>query len=125
MDKYEIENEMAELIETASGTWPGTIELSMSDWIAEVLVENGYRLDPYPNGKSKDELIARIETVEAERNKTRNLLMVEHEKTMRYEWRLYAGNPDAPQAPIAGWHERLNPSCPVCTFLAETITVKP
>lgn len=37
--------------------------------IAEVLWDAGYRLDPYPNGKSKDELIARIEEVEAERDR--------------------------------------------------------
>jgi len=34
----------------------------------------GYRLDPYPNGKSKGELIARIEELEAERDRARNLL---------------------------------------------------
>jgi hypothetical protein len=34
----------------------------------------GYRLDPYPNGKSKGELIKRIEELESERDRARNLL---------------------------------------------------
>jgi hypothetical protein len=42
--------------------------------IAKKLHAAGYRLDPYPNGKSKDELIKRIEMVEAERDRARNLL---------------------------------------------------
>jgi len=34
--------------------------------IAEVLWGTGYRLDPYPNGKSKGELLAIIDAKEAE-----------------------------------------------------------
>lgn len=42
--------------------------------IALQLFRAGYRLDPYPNGKSKPELIARIEALEAERDRARELL---------------------------------------------------
>lgn len=38
------------------------------------IYDAGYRLDPYPNGKTKDELIKRIEELEAERDKARVLL---------------------------------------------------
>lgn len=81
------------------------------------LTNAGYRLDPYPNGKSKDELIARIETVEAERDKTRYLLRREHDFT------ICKGNLPL----LAGYrkrHEELDPDCPTCAFLAETSTVK-
>lgn len=42
--------------------------------IAKRLHDAGYRLDPYPNGKSKVELLAIIETKEAELARARNLL---------------------------------------------------
>lgn len=73
----------------------------------------GYRLDPYPNGKSKAELIARIEALEAERDKTRNLFRKEHEKWVRESFSISMEK-----------HYELDPHCPVCNFLAETSTVK-
>jgi len=48
--------------------------------IATSLVNAGYRLDPYPNGKSKDELIKRIEELEAERDRARLLLHSVHSR---------------------------------------------
>ena len=44
------------------------------DGIARALWEANYRLDPYPNGKSKPELIARIEALEAELDKGKSLM---------------------------------------------------
>jgi hypothetical protein len=92
---------------------------------AEKLWAAGYRLDPYPNGKSKGELIARIETVEAERDKTRNLLTdLLAESNKRHE----KDNEDASYH--GSRHDAT--SCLVCirnakaeTFLAETSSVKP
>jgi len=48
--------------------------LNAAEEIGKILHEAGYRLDPYPNGKSKDELIKRIEELEAERDRARLLL---------------------------------------------------
>jgi len=45
-----------------------------ASFITDSLFEAGYRLDPYPNGKSKGELVKRIEELEAERDRARNLL---------------------------------------------------
>jgi len=81
----------------------------------------GYRLDPYPNGTSKDELIARIETVEAERDKTRNLLRKEHEWYVKEAVATENGTMEEAME----WHRRRKPTCSVCAFLAETSTVKP
>lgn len=81
--------------------------------IALQLFKAGYRLDPYPNGKSKPELIARIEAVEAERDKTRNLLRAEHEKWVAECFGIKMEK-----------HYELDSDCPVCTFLAETSSVK-
>lgn len=47
--------------------------------IAASLWEQGYRLDPYPNGKSKDELLQIIEAREAELARARELLYVAKE----------------------------------------------
>jgi len=47
---------------------------SRSKGIALRLYNAGYRLDPYPNGKSKGELLAIIEAKEAELARARNLL---------------------------------------------------
>jgi hypothetical protein len=87
----------------------------------DVLWSSGYRLDPYPNGTSKDELIARIETVEAERDKTRNLLRKEHEWYVKEAVATENGTMEEAME----WHRRRKPTCSVCAFLAETSTVKP
>jgi hypothetical protein len=42
--------------------------------IRDALVKAGYRLDPYPNGKSKPELIAIIEAKQAELDRARVFL---------------------------------------------------
>jgi len=79
--------------------------------IAKAVFEAGYRLDPYPNGKSKDELIKRIEELEAERDRARNLLRGLHDSTLKADpW-------------LRGKHDMVG--CPVCTFLDETNTVIP
>ncbi len=96
--------------------------------IATALVNAGYRLDPYPNGKSKDELIARIETVEAERDKTRNLLRDEHYKEITAHGphgTLIGGRSHLPSDLWDRHTNPMGPRCPVCTFLAETSSVKP
>lgn len=41
--------------------------------VAKALYASGYRYDPYPNGKTKGQLIARIEELDAERDKTRGI----------------------------------------------------
>ena len=83
----------------------------------DVLWSSGYRLDPYPNGKSKGELIKRIESVETERDKTRNLLRTEHDKAI-------CNNKMALLPSYRSIHEENEPNCPVCAFLSETSTVK-
>lgn len=89
------------------------IQDSLCGYLAKRLEGAGYRLDPYPNGKSKPELIARIKAVEAERDKTRNLLRNEHGKVVAGQGQSWA------------IHLLSDPDCPVCTFLAETSSVKP
>jgi hypothetical protein len=42
--------------------------------LAKHLYDKGYRLDPYPNGKSKDELLAIIDAKEEKLARARNLL---------------------------------------------------
>lgn len=78
--------------------------------VADRLIDAGYRLDPYPNGKSKGELIARIEELEGELARARNLLREEHNVTC----------PDHRHNPLA-----LNTGCDVCALMLETSTVKP
>lgn len=90
------------------------------DGIARAVWAAGYRLDPYPNGKSKPELIARIEAVEAERDKTRNLLRAEHDKVMKATY----ANSRMEDDTYEKWTSCHAASCPVCTFLAETSSVK-
>lgn len=90
----------------------------LEGYISKAVFDAGYRLDPYPNGKSKPELIARIEAVEAERDKTRNLLREEHTKLQVRG--MLIRTEDALTR-----HKKFSPDCPVCTFLAETSSVKP
>lgn len=87
--------------------------------IGQSLYTMGYRLDPYLNGKSKVELISRIESLEAERDKTRNLLRAEHDKSI-----LLCFPGLGPEEKRKN-HSKLFQDCPVCTFFAETSTVKP
>jgi hypothetical protein len=47
---------------------------TINTFIALKLEENGYRLDHYPNGKSKGELLEIIDAKEAELARARNLL---------------------------------------------------
>jgi len=73
------------------------------------ILDAGYRLDPYPNGKSKGELIARVVELEGQLLGTRELLRQEHSRHFRGIWLKHMAN---------------DPDCNVCTFLAETSTVK-
>lgn len=86
--------------------------------IAQYLFEAGYRLDPYPNGKSKDELIKRIEAVEAERDRTRWHLEMAHDEIIQTEYR------GIPMIRKRELHWGDNPSCPFCKFLTDTSTAK-
>ncbi len=102
---------LTNVIEKATMTFRGNMNHEQEAHTLETFVSlrvyaAGYRLDPYPNGKSKDELIARIEAVEAERDKTRNLLMEEHYRKTSHGVTADDG-------------------CRVCIFLADTFTVKP
>lgn len=81
---------------------------------AEAVWAAGYRIDPYPNGKTKDELIARIEVVEAERDRARNLLREEHAKYIK---EVFSVTMDR--------HRDVRVDCPVCAFLTGTPLVKP
>jgi hypothetical protein len=81
----------------------------------------GYRLDYYPNGKSKDELIANIEAVEAERDKARNLLRAEHS---HHVYTIYIGEVDNSDEAMS-MHKKRKPQCSICAFIAETSLVKP
>jgi len=66
--------------------------------------------------KTRAELITRIETVEAERDKTRNFLRQEHDKSIcKGQTALLAG--------YRQLHEEIFPDCPVCQFLIKTSTV--
>jgi len=63
-----MDENMVELIrEWANGD--DFMEVSQAGGLAQRLYDAGYRLDPYPNGKSKDELIKRIEELEADKVK--------------------------------------------------------
>jgi len=98
---------------------PQPVGYKPNELLAQRLFDAGYRLDPYPNGKSKPELIARIEALEEERDKTRNLLSQEHESVFRLM------NDMPYHTGAMRIHREGNHSCPVCTFLAATSTVKP
>jgi len=65
--------ELQDVIDGWDGSW-NLCPLPALDDLCNRLIQYGYRLDPYPNGKSKVELIARIEALEAERDKARGLL---------------------------------------------------
>lgn len=80
----------------------------------EVLFASGCRLDPYPYGKTKDQFMAIIEAQANELAKTRNFLTTEHAARIS---EVFAITMDR--------HHELKPDCPVCTFLAETSSVKP
>jgi len=82
--------------------------------IAKRLFDAGYRLDPYPNGKSKGELIARVEELEGQLAKARMLLDNDHRQLSRIK----DSHPNLVAMPF------LVSECPVCTFLVETSTVK-
>lgn len=81
--------------------------------VAQTLWEMGYRKDPYPNGKSKGELIEIVETVQGQLAKARNLLRAEHEHYIKGMFGITMEK-----------HQELKPDCPVCKFLADTSTVK-
>lgn len=89
------------------------------DGIARALWEDGYRLDPYPNGKSKPELIARIESLEAERDRTRFFLKQSHDDM------IVATFPGLTMKDKREDHLKTCPKCQICAFMAETSTVKP
>lgn len=62
-------DELEKVIRTSYLTKDGTChDMAIAVWDA------GYRLDPHPNGKSKDELIARVEELEGQLARARNLL---------------------------------------------------
>lgn len=92
MDKIALD--MLQVIQKASKDWldgpmDRKYQIRQRDFEMQALFEAGYRLDPYPNGKSKGELIARIEELEAERDKTRNLLrslLAVHDKLAEYRF---------------------------------------
>jgi len=74
------------------------------------LIQYGYRLDPYPNGKSKGELLSIIDAKESELARARNLL----HKVKRVYIDERGGSMIA----------RCSLTDKVTTFLAETSTVK-
>ena len=74
--------------------------------IATSLVNAGYRLDPYPDGKSKDELIKRIEELDPPPPPARGLLHSVHSRIKQ----------DATLLPGLGED--------ISRFLADTSTVK-
>lgn len=81
--------------------------------VAEHLFNKGYRLDPYPNGKTKDQFIDIIATMSANLDKARNFLHVEHLARINEVFGITMDR-----------HRELRPECPVCKFLEETSGVK-
>lgn len=79
----------------------------------DVLFSAGYRIDPYPNGKTKDQFIDIIATMSANLDKARNFLNVEHLARINEVFGITAER-----------HHELRPECPVCKFLEETSGVK-
>jgi len=61
-------------LEELIDSWADRMGVGATTGLADKIYDAGYRLDPYPNGKSKGELIARIEELEGERDKMRNVL---------------------------------------------------
>ena len=90
-----------------------------ADGITRELWKQGYRLDPYPNGKSKPELIARIEALEAERDRTRFFLRQSHDDM------IVATFPGLTMQAKREDHMKMSHGCRICTFLDETSSVKP
>jgi len=88
-------------------TYEAAVELAVS---LLTVSGNENRLDPYPNGKSKDELFALIQAKDKELAKSRILLRKFHDGVLMAD------------AYLRGKHDQK--TCPVCTFLAETSTVK-
>jgi len=85
MEDDEMTDEIRIMGQHIKEQWPHLFEAS-AQILAKHLLEVGYRLDPYPNGKSKGELIARIEELEAERDKTKNLLREVHTMLELAQW---------------------------------------
>lgn len=61
--------ELIELCEDAMVESSAESNIEWATDIAQRLHDAGYRLDPYPNGKSKVELVNRIEELEADKVK--------------------------------------------------------
>lgn len=81
--------------------------------VAEALYEVGYRLDPYPNGKSKDQFIEIIGNLSASLDKARNFLTIAHAARINETFGITMER-----------HRELKPDCAVCQFLDETSLVK-
>lgn len=69
-----MEEIIKEVLDDCNGPGWETSDAVMAKLCAGKLHDAGYRLDPYPNGKSKGELIARIEELEDMLNSARNFL---------------------------------------------------
>lgn len=80
---------------------------------AEAVFSAGYRLDPYPNGKTKDQFIDIIANLSANLDKARNFLTVEHLARINETFGITTER-----------HRELRPDCAVCAFLEETSGVK-
>ena len=83
------------------------------DGVADSLWNAGYRLDPYPNGKSKDEFIEIIGNLSASLDKARNFLTIAHAARINETFGITMER-----------HRELKPDCAVCKFLDETSLVK-
>lgn len=91
------------------------VDISRKDGLpaGETLFSAGYRLDPYPNGKTKDEFIDIIANMSANLDKARNFLTVEHLARINETFGITMER-----------HRELRPDCAVCAFLEETSGVK-
>ncbi len=118
-----MDENLTNVIEKAVNDFKGNRDNCKDAHLAETylslrITEAGYRLDPYPNGKSKPELIARIEALEAERDRTRFFLKQSHDDM------IVATFPGLTMKDKREDHLKTCPNCQICAFMAETSTVK-
>ena len=81
--------------------------------VADVLWATGYRLDPYPNGKSKDQLVDIIVAKQSDLTKCRIMLSEEHTRHVEESCGITIER-----------HRELHPECPYCQFVADHSLVK-
>jgi hypothetical protein len=117
MDEKRMEDIFARDVELAFEAWAQTITIDLSTWIAKRLIHIGYRLDPYPNGKSKDELIAIIESKETNLLNARNLMRDEHDRSIRGDYFGLTRDTEKHISHIREWHSQRTPQCQICQFI--------